>query len=95
MTLRTASLALAAGLTCAAPAVALAAPTVPTHAPAAHVERAAPATAPRPAASTDAARYADREAQSGQVSSYEGGSVVIVLSGGALLVLLLVVLLIA
>lgn len=95
MSLRTASLALAAGLTCAAPAIALAAPTAPTHTPAAHVERAERATVPRPAASADAAQYADREAQSGQAASYEGGSVVIVLSGGALLVLLLVALLIA
>lgn len=91
MSLRTASLALLAGLTLAAPTAAYAAPTVPA---AAHVEKAA-APAPAPAPRDQAANYADREAKSGQVSDYEGGNVVVVLSGGTLLVLLLIILLVA
>jgi hypothetical protein len=91
MSLRTASLALLAGLTLAAPTAAYASPTAPA---AAHVEKAA-APAPAPAPRDQAANYADREAKSGQVADYEGGNVVIVLSGGTLLVLLLVLLLVA
>src|SRR5262249_42853055 len=68
MSSRTASLALLAGLMCAAPAAALAAPAPPpAHAErtgAASPEHAAPA--PAPAAREDAARYADREARSGR-----------------------------
>jgi hypothetical protein len=85
MSIRTASFALAAALTAAAPAAALASPP-PI---AAHVERT---TAPAPAATRDARSYADREARSGKVADYEGGNVVVVISGSALLVALLIVL---
>lgn len=89
MKIRTASMALLAGLTFAAPTAAFAAPIAPT----AHVERTA--TAPAPAPQQAAASYADREAQSQQVADYEGGNTVVIgISGGALVVLLLVLLLI-
>lgn len=93
MSIRTASLALLAGITLAAPAAAIA---EPVRAPVAvQAERTvAPAPAPAPAAPEEAASYADREAKSGQVASYEGGNVVIVLSSGAALVLLLILLII-
>src|SRR5689334_8185021 len=94
MSSRTASLALLAGLMCAAPAAALAAPA-PTPAHAERTRAASPAHAtpvPVPAAREDAARYADREARSGRVADYQGGSFVIVISGGALLVALLIAL---
>lgn len=90
MKIRTASLALLAGLTVAAPTAAFAAPPAPI---AAHVEKTA--TAPAPAPQQDASRYADREAQNQQVAEYEGGStVVIAMSGGALVVLLFLLLII-
>lgn len=88
MSIRTASLALLAGMTLAAPTAALAEPARPV---AAQVERV---TAPTPAAPAEASSYADREAQSKQVADYEGGNVVIVLSSGAALVLLLILLII-
>jgi hypothetical protein len=85
MKIRTASMALMAGLTLAAPTAAFAAPqasiveTVKT-------DKAAP---------TQSADYAQREAQDQKVANYEGGagSVVVVMSGGALVVLLLLLLL--
>lgn len=87
MKIRTASLALLAGLTVAAPTAAFAAPAAPI----AHVEKSS--TAPAKAPQQDASRYADREAQDKQVAEYEGGStVVIAMSGGALVVLLFLLL---
>lgn len=89
MSLRTASMALMAGLAFGAPSVALANPA-PV---AAQVETtAAPAA---PAAETDGTDYAQREAQDKQVASYQGGNtVVIAMSGGAFVVLLLLLLII-
>jgi hypothetical protein len=87
MKIRTASMALLAGLTFAAPTAAFAGPT----APAAQIERvAAPTQAPLHAT----ASYADREAQNQQVAEYEGGNTVVIgISGGALVVLLILLLL--
>ena len=86
MSLRKASLALMAGLTVAAPTVALAeAPTAVVQ----KSENRAPAPAPTP----DATDYAQREAQDKQVADYQGGNtVVIAMSGGAFVVLLLLLL---
>ena len=87
MSIRTASFALMAGLTLAAPLTAAAAPQ-PV---AAQVERI---TAPAPAAARDAAAYADREAKDKQVADYEGGNtIVIAMSGTAFVVLLLLLIL--
>lgn len=87
MSVRTASLALLAGLTLAAPLTAEAAPRpVP-----ARVDRT---TAPTPAPAQDASRYADREAKDKQVADYEGGSVIVIaMSGTAFVALLLLLLL--
>lgn len=86
MKIRTASLALVAGLTVAAPTAAFAAP-----AHIAQVEKSA--TAPAKAPLQDASRYAERQAQDKQVAEYEGGNtVVVVMSGGALVVLLFLLL---
>lgn len=88
MSIRTASMALVAGLTLAAPISAYAAPTVAVT----HVEKST--TAPAPAPQEDASSYADREASNQKVANYEGGStVVIAMSGGAFVVLLLLLLL--
>ena len=86
MSIRTASFALIAGLTLAAPAAALADPK-PV---AAQVEK----TAPAPAQQQDAAQYADREQTNKQVADYEGGQVIVYLSGAALVALILLLLLI-
>lgn len=88
MSLRTASFALLAGLTLAAPSAAFASPERPLSA---QVERT---TSPAPAPQQDAASYAEREAQNQQVAEYEGGQAVIYISGTALVVLLLLLLLI-
>lgn len=87
MKIRTASMALLAGLTFAAPTAAFGAPTATT----AQVERsAAPAQAPQ----HETASYAEREAQHQQVAEYEGGNTVVIgISGGALVVLLILLLL--
>ena len=85
--IRTASMALMAGLTLAAPAAAYAAPQVTV----AEVQKT---TAPAPAQQTDASNYADREAQNQKVANYEGGNtVVIAMSGGAFIILLFLLLL--
>jgi hypothetical protein len=87
MLIRTASLALLAGLTLAAPSAAFAAPVKPV---AAQVESTAPAQAPQQTSTS----YAQREVQDKQVADYEGGNtVVIAMSGGALVVLLFLLLL--
>lgn len=87
MTLKSASLALAAGLALGAPAAA--ADPTPTVA-AEHV--AAPA---RPAASPEAgSRYAQREKQDNKAAEFQGGQLVVVgVSGAAVLVLIILLLL--
>jgi hypothetical protein len=88
MSLRTASMALLAGLTLAAPTAAFA------EAPAPIVEKSEN-RAPAPAQSNDSSDYAQREAQDKQVANYQGGNtVVIAMSGGAFVVLLLLLLII-
>ena len=87
MSIRTASLALLAGLTFAAPTAAFANPA-PRSAEVVKSDQA-----PAPAPTDQAATYADREAQSQAVGEYEGGNtVVIAMSGGAFVVLLFLLL---
>ena len=88
MSIRTASFALLAGLTLAAPATAFAAPTAPI----AQVEKST--TAPAPAPAQDTQSYADREQADQKVADYEGGQVVIYFSGAALVALILLLILI-
>lgn len=88
MSIRTASYALVAGLTLAAPATALAAPTQPA------VVQVDKTTAPAPAQQQDTQRYAEREQTSKQVADYEGGQVVVYFSGAALVALILLLILI-
>jgi hypothetical protein len=77
-------MALLAGLTLAAPTVALA------DAPTAIVEKTEHRA---PAPTQDTSDYAQREAQDKQVADYQGGNtVVIAMSGGAFVVLLLLLL---
>jgi hypothetical protein len=87
MSVRTASFALLAGLTLAAPTTAFAAHTEPV----AQVENNA---APAPAQQQDTQSYADREQADKKVADYEGGQVVIYFSGAALVVLILLLILI-
>lgn len=87
MSIRTASFALVASLTLAAPVTALAAPT-PT------VVQVENTTAPAPAPQQDTQRYAEREQANRQVADYEGGQVVVYFSGAALVGLILLLLLI-
>lgn len=87
MSIRTASYALIAGLTFAAPTTAFAAPT-PT---VAQVEKT---TAPAPAQQEDTKSYAEREQADNKVADYEGGQVVIYFSGAALVALILLLILI-
>jgi hypothetical protein len=88
MSIYTASFALLAGLTLAAPATAFAAPPEPV----AQVENKT--TAPAPAQPQDTQSYADREQADKKVADYEGGQVVIYFSGAALVVLILLLILI-
>jgi len=87
MSIRTASFALIAGLSLAAPATAFAAPTEPV---AVQVEKT---TAPAPAQQQDTQSYADREQADKKVADYEGGQVVVYLSGAALVAIILILLL--
>jgi hypothetical protein len=87
MSIRKASIALAAGLVLGAPSVALASPDRPVTA---QVERD---QAPAPATTTDTASYSQREAQDKQVAEYEGGQTVIVFSGAAFVALILLLIL--
>lgn len=89
MSIRSASFALVSCLALATPTIASAnaTPTV------AQVERTT-TTAPAPAPKSDAASYAEREAQDKQVADYEGGSVVIAMSGTAFVLLLFLLILI-
>lgn len=87
MSIRTASYALIAGLTLAAPATAFAAPTEAI----AQVEKT---TAPAPAQQQDTKSYAEREQADTKVANYEGGQVVIYFSGAALVALILLLILI-
>lgn len=89
MSIKTASLAMLAGLTFAAPTAAFAAPTAPV---VAHVEKS---VKPAPAAQQAATDYAQREAADQQVADYVGGNTVVIgISGGTLVVLLLLLLII-
>jgi hypothetical protein len=87
MSIRTASFALIAGLTLAAPATALATPTEPAIA---QVEKT---TAPAPAQQSETATYAEREQADKKVANYEGGQVVVYFSGAALVALILLLIL--
>lgn len=87
MSIRTASLALLAGLTLATPAAAFAAPQPEI----AQVENK---NAPAPAQQQDTKSYADREQANKQVADYEGGQVVVYFSGAALVALILLLILI-
>lgn len=87
--MRKASIALLAGLTFAAPAVALAAPERPVAAQVVVSDKA-----PAPAEAPDKSNYAERETANQQVAEYEGGQTVIVFSGAAFVALLLLLLLI-
>lgn len=93
MLLRTASLALAAGLALGSAPTVLAAPApapVAEHVATHHV-----ASAPTPS-THDATRYAQREQQSPAAASFAGGSAVIIgISGASIAVLLILVLLLA
>lgn len=87
MSIRTASFALVAGLTLAAPATAFATPTET-------VQVQKTTTAPAPAPQQDTQSYADREQADKKVADYEGGQVVIYFSGAALVALILLLILI-
>lgn len=86
MSIRTASFALLAGLTLAAPATAFATPTE-------IVQVAKTTTAPAPAPQQDTQSYADREQADKKVADYEGGQVVIYVSGAALVALIVLLIL--
>ena len=88
MSIRSASFALLAGLTLAAPATAFAAPTQPV---AVQVEKT---TSPAPAQQQDTQGYAEREQADQKVANYEGGQVVVYMSGAALVALILLLILI-
>jgi hypothetical protein len=88
MSIRTASFALIAGLTLAAPATAFATPTEPA------VVQVEKTTAPAPAPQQDTQSYADREQADKKVADYEGGQVVIYMSGAVLVALILLLILI-
>ena len=83
------TLALIAGLTLAAPTVALA-----DQPPPAAVEVAKTQAAPAQAPSQDATGYAEREQQSNKAQEFQGGQTVIVFSGAALVALILLLILI-
>ena len=87
MSIRTASFALLAGLTLAAPATAFAAPQT-------EIVQVEKNTAPTPAQEQDTKSYADREQADQKVANYEGGQVVVYFSGAALVALILLLLLI-
>ena len=88
MSIRFTTLALTSALALAVPATLEAAPTKPV---AAQVQ-----TAPeKPARDADgAARYADREAQDREVSSFEGGNTFVITMSGTTLALILILLII-
>jgi hypothetical protein len=85
MSIRTASFALLAGLTLAAPATAFATPT--------EIVQVEKTTAPAPAPQQDTQSYAEREQADKKVADYEGGQVVIYFSGAALVALILLLIL--
>ena len=87
MSIRTASFALLAGLTLAAPATAFAAPQT-------EIVQVEKTTAPAPAQEQDTKSYAEREAADQKVANYEGGQVVVYFSGAALVALILLLILI-
>ena len=86
MSIRTASFALLAGLTLAAPASALAAPE-----PA--IVQVEKTTAPAPAEQQETTNYAEREQADKKVANYEGGQVVVYMSGAALVAIILILIL--
>lgn len=88
MSIRTASFALLAGLTLAAPATAFAAPQTEI------VQVENKPAAPAPAQEQDSKSYAEREQADQKVANYEGGQVVVYFSGAALVALILLLLLI-
>jgi hypothetical protein len=81
--------ALIAGLTMAAPTVAIADAARP-----AAVEVVKASKAPAPAPQQDVSNYADREQDSKQAQDFQGGQTVIIFSGAALVALLLLLILI-
>ena len=87
MSIRTASFALLAGLTLAAPATAFAAPQT-------EIVQVEKKTAPAPAQEQDTKSYAEREKADQKVANYEGGQVVVYFSGAALVALILLLILI-
>jgi hypothetical protein len=87
MSIRTASFALLAGLTLAAPASALAAPK-------AEIAQVEKTTAPAPTQEQEKNSYAEREQADQKVANYEGGQVVVYFSGAALVALILLLILI-
>jgi hypothetical protein len=86
MSIRFNTLALAGALAVAAPATVFAAPAAPTIL-VGHAEKA-PAQAP----SSEASRYAEREAQDTSVTDYEGGSTFVITMSGTTLAIILVLL---